>query len=315
MKIYNRFIAYTKRIISHLVYIAMLLCVLLLTCLYKALPEKSKSTNICAAIYFEDTNNYSDELIYDLNATNSIYTFKLADGKSQLIDMVKSGKVECGYYFPTSFFEDFIKGNTDANPLEIYTIPSTTLSASIAETIFYNITKITADNILINTVNDKELDTELKERLDYYLSSNEIFTLESSVSGKFSYEDLIYTINIPVYEITILFIIISALLGLLMFERDCEHNMFITLKATELSTIRLIAITTAVTPILLTGILSTLVMYENTKLIVNCLIFTLLTIISVFVLGLVIRKSTLLSKVLPLIAFLATIAIFIKDFI
>lgn len=315
MKIYNRFIAYTKRIISHLAYIAMLLCVLLLSCLYKALPEKSKSTDICAALYFEDSNNYTEELINELNASNSIYTFKLTAGKSQLIDIVKSGKVECGYYFPTSFFEDFISGNTDANPLEIYTIPSTTLSASIAETIFYNITKITAGKILINTVNNKELDTELKERLDYYLSSNEIFTLESSVSGKFSYEDLIYTIDIPVYEITILFIVISALLGLLMFERDCEHNMFITLKATELSTIRLIAITTAVIPILITGILSTFVMYGNTKLVVNCIIFSVATIISVFVLGLIIRKSTLLSKMLPLITFLTTIAVFIKDFI
>ena len=52
----NRFIAAEKRILARRLYLFLIGLLLLLTVIYKLLPEKSKTTDIKVALYLEDKN-------------------------------------------------------------------------------------------------------------------------------------------------------------------------------------------------------------------------------------------------------------------
>lgn len=310
MKTYNRLITFTKRIFSYKTYLIMLFCILAMTVTYKLLPAKSKETDIKVYICYAENNAYTSELTTELNDMNSVYSFVFTDSKDELLKQVKSEKAECGYYLPKGFFDDYIAGNSDKNPLEVYVVPSTTLSSTIGETIFSKIIKITAPDILTDTVGNSDLNADLIKRLDEQLHGSEIFTLESAVSGSYDYRDIIYHINIPIFESTLLFLIISSLLGLLLFLRDEEKNIYITLTSSECFGIKLLSILTAAIPMLIIGFTAVFITYGSGIELGITAITAIASVVFSALLGLVIKKSTLLSKVLPIVSYIAIMILF-----
>lgn len=313
MKNLNRFIVFSKRILSKKIFILMLTSIVLLTGMYKALPAKKQAADIRVAICNQDTSSYFESMYEFLLETNSLYDFYLVDSEDALIKDVKSGYAECGYVIPENFFYDYINGTSHTNAMIQYKLPSSTLAGAISESIFSCTLKACSGEILHFAVNMDEYREELDTRLLNYLNGDEVFTISDMTSGKIDYDTLIYHINIPVYEISLILTLFAGLLGLLMFIQDKEKGIYIVFSKKEAFETKSLSIITAIIPIAFTGIIASVIMFGFTTLIINILIFSVLTYIFALILNIFIKKSTLLSKVLPLIMLMSVIAVFVSS--
>lgn len=314
MTLLNRFIVFSKRIFTKKIYLLMLAFIIVTAGVYKLLPEKNKSADIKVVIYSKDTSEYTDILYDKLTNSNSLYNFYFTDSEENAVSDVKSGKAECGYVIPENFFNGYINGNTE-NRIVQHVIPSTTLAATINETIFSCIFEICANDILALGADVHEYDEELSDRLNNYMNSDVIFRISDITDGEFTFENIIYHINIPVYELILTLVIFSGLLGLLIYIQDSERGIYLSLRKSELTQIKSLSILTAILPILFTGLVSSLITEGISAKLINICIFSLFTFITVFLLGFIIKKSTLLTKVLPLIMLISVILIFVTNLI
>lgn len=312
MQFINRFVVFSKRILAHKIYLAMLALIIALTAVYALLPQASRSADIKVALYSAENAEHTEALLAGLDDLHSLYTFYTVDTMDSLLRDVKSGYAECGYMIPADFFEDYIGGYTETNQIIQYTTPSTTLGATINETLFSCIFKLCAGDILTLGVNIHDYDTELTERLMGYLDSDEIFRMKDSTSGVFSFDTLVYKVKLPVYEMCTVFLLFAALLGLLLYQQDTERNIYIGLSSTARIEIRCISILTAMLPILMVSLLSAFIMHLSLSQILHLILCGILFYIGVLLLGLIIRKSTHLTKVLPLIVLISIISSFIS---
>lgn len=312
MKALNRFIVFTKRILTHKLYIVMLFSIILLTVIYACLPASERSADIKVSIYSEEAAANTAAIMDKISSDNSLYTFYLTSDMEKMISDVKSGYAECGYYIPENFFEDYIDGLSGDNQIIQYTTPSTTLGATINETLFATIFTLCSDRLLTLSVDIPEYDSELTGRLDYYVKSDNIFRIKNSVTGEFSYKDYIYQIKLPVYEICLVFMLFSSLLGLLLFQQDKEKNMYVALGKHEQSSIELTAIISAIIPVMLTSLISAIITGLTATRFIHLILWAVLFSVFTFILGLIIKKSTILTKVLPLIILISIIVVFLS---
>ncbi len=313
MNFINRFGVFTKRIFTRKTYILMLALIITLTGIYVLLPEKKQSSSIRVAICCDYETEYVPKVLQGLEDINTMYEFYEVSSKDSLLNDVKSGYAHCGFYIPENFFENYIAGNYDT-PMTMYDTPSSTLSSAISETLFSCILKVCAPEILTTIVNIPEYNQELRHRITEYLYGDDVFTIESLTGGTYNFLEETYKINIPVYEISVILIIFSALLGLLVYMQDAEKNIYVALSGKETSLIKLTGILTAILPIMVTSLLCLLIIGNISNILgIICLTFIAITI--TFLLSFIIRKSTLLLKVLPLILLVSIVLVFMNNLI
>lgn len=313
MKLFNKFCVYTKRILFHRLYVLMLALIIMLTVVYCLLPEQKRSTDIKVAMFFQEDNAFTRQLLHEIETESSVYSFYIAKSEASLIDDVKSGRAECGYVIPLNFFDDYIHGRVEENPIQQYVIPSSTLHFSINETFFSNILEVSALKILTEGVGIPEYNEELEQLMYDYMNSDSVFTLTTPLKGEISYDDIVYKLDIPVYEISIILIIFSALLGLLMFYRDREKGMYDALPRTELLQNKAMSIATAILPLFAAGCISVIILNGFSTRLISLAATSAVIFIAVLLSSLIIRKSTILVKVLPLITFISTIILFVSN--
>ncbi len=312
MQFINRFIVFSKRILTHKLYVAMLVLIIVLTAVYTFLPQTSRSADIKVALYSEESSELTEELLAGLEDIHSLYTFYTVDDIDALLRDVKSGYAECGYMIPAGFFRDYINGHQETNQIIQYTTPATSLGATINETLFSCIFKLCAGDILILGVNIDDYDAELTEGLSNYLNGDKIFRMESTTSGAFSYDTFVYKINLPVYEMCLVFLLFAGMLGLLLYQQDSERSIYIALSSSDRIGIRCISIFTSMFPILIISLLSSFIMGLSISQILHLILYSILFYVGVLLLGIIIRKSTQLTKVLPLIVLISIIYVFIS---
>lgn len=312
MQFMNRFTVFTKRILAHKMYWVMLAALVLLTAIYKVLPSKEQSTDIKAAVYCEDSSAYFDALMDEIQSSNSIYTFYVVDSEDALIQDVKSSYAECGFVITQNFFDSFIKGTADQNPIRMYKTPAAALSFSICETMFSNMYQVVAEDLMLDCTDLDEYNDELSQLYRYYTSSDEVFQLVDVTDHKFDFKTMVYRINIPVYEITLLLILFAGLLGLLLYQQDKEKKIYLALNGKDLFQIKSLSIGTSLLPILLVGFICNLIIYGFAAQVMQVALAALCVFALALLLSLIIRKSTLLEKVLPLIMLVSIIGVFVK---
>ncbi len=315
MKTFNRFIALTKRILSRRIYIAILLLIVVLTGVYKLLPEKSQSADIKVALYSEDSSGYYESLVAHLEGRNSIYTFYTVSDEEKLLADIKSGYAECGYVIPDGFFLAYASGTAWNDPIKLYITPSSTFHSVINETVFSSLLNVCAEDTLLHAVNNPRWNKPLADGLEHYRNSEDVFTIADSTSGEFSFQSMIYHIDLPITETISILLLFAGLLGLLLFLHDSERKMYVALKGIELFQVKCLSIITSIIPVLLVGMASLAVTFGVGAHLLFALIVAIASLILSVVLSLIIRKSTLLEKVLPLIMLTALIAVFIKTII
>lgn len=314
MRFKNILYVYTKRIFAKKMYLFIMLILALLVATYPFLPSKSTSSDINVSICILDDSPYGISLKNKLADISSVYTFKLTASKDDVINDVKSGKFECGFFVPKDFFSSYIIGSTDIK-VEKYTTPSSTLGEAITESLFVRIYKLCSKDILLFAANSHELDDVLLESMDGYLNGDEIFRIKDNTTGKMVSLNSSYTITLPVFEISIILVTFSAFLGLLTFLTDNERNIFIALKPSNRFMILLASVISAVAPVCLVGALACLITYPVAKNALFLLAFSVISIIASIALRFIIRKSTLFTKVLPVLMLICISVVFVSSLI
>lgn len=312
MQIWNRFTVFSKRIFSHRLYVITLAVIPLLTLVYCLLPQKSRSADIKVALFAVEREKYTDALFSDLTNGNSLYDFYIVSDEDTLLHDVKSGYAECGYKIPADFFKDYINAASENAQVTQYVIPSTTLGATINETVFSSIFKLCANDILLLGTELHDYDAELTERLDGYMNSDDIFRIEDSIQGEFSFDTLIYNVKLPVYEICVVLILFACLLGLLLYQQDSENNMYVSLDALSGISVKCISVLTGMLPMLIVGLICLGLLQSGITQLIHFALYGAACYIGTIILSLVIKKSTLLLKVLPLIMLAAIITSFLS---
>ena len=313
MKNINRFISLTKRILSKKLYIALLIILVTITAIYKLLPERQKSAYIKVGIYQEEISEYADKFKADLESQNSLYKFYEASDREQLISDVKSGYAECGFYIPEGFFEAYINGDYEGHAIELYITPSTTLSSAISETVYASVLSTCAEDILVNGTGIYEYKDELIERMENYLCGDELFKVISATEGSYDYKTESFHIDLHIYELILILIIFTGLLGYYSYTLDSEKSIYIALKTSERFGLKCLYIISAVLPITLTGILCAIISSYGLSAITGILLCSLAVIAGSVILSFIIKKSTLLEKVLPLIMLISIVGVFINS--
>lgn len=313
MQARNRFIVFFKRIFSKKLYIFILLLLPTLTLIYKAIPNKQKTTDIRVAIYSEDTSNYYDLLMPKLTNASKLYLFYETTDKESLINDVKSGYAECGYFIPEHFFDNYIIGNDYDTKMELYNIPSTTLDSAISETLFSKIFDICEKDILSFAVNMPEYDDELYERYLAYTDGDSVFQLKDTKDKAFSYENIVYKVELPIAEIAIILIFFAGLLGLLNYMKDAESGIYITLNSNEKFIVKSINMIVALIPITLIGFICIVLTYGFSKQASYVLLLAPCVFVFNLLLNIFIRKSTLFEKVLPVLLLICSVIAFVSQ--
>ena len=306
----NRFIAAEKRILARRLYLFLIGLLLLLTVIYKLLPEKSKTSDIKVAVYLEDKNEYAAELQDELAASSSLYHFYYTDSPEDATMDVQSGYAECGFIIPKDFFSAYINGTGDVKVSMLET-PSTTLSAPICETLFHYIFKVSSPQILVDCVGDAGLNEELRERMNAYVNGDTIFQMESLTDRAFDYENISYHIELPVFEFACLLLLFAGMFGLLLFMRDRERDIYIALGTAGQLGIECSVLLAAIVPVFAAGLLAILIVYKTAKL-PAFLIVTAISFILPVLLSLFIKKSTAIAKLMPILLFMSILYFFVN---
>ena len=313
MKIYNRFTVLTKRIFSKKLYICMLLLIVAITAIYKLLPARERSAEIRVGIYMEDASDYADSFIADISKINSLYSFYFTDSEEKLISDVQSGYAECGYAIPMNFFKDFIDGTNESSKITLYVIPSTTLASAISETFFSSVITVCSYDILTTGTGLYEYEDEIKDRMDEYMKGDELFKVTAATDGSYDYKTTTYTIDLHIYELIILLLIFSGLLGYYSYVKDAEESIYIALRSSDRFMLKTLYILTAILPITLVGIICAVIASYSVSVILNILLCAVAVLLSTIILSFIIKKSTYLTKVLPMIMLVAIVVVFVKS--
>lgn len=305
----NRMIVAFKRILKRKLYIGLLAALIIMTIVYQLLPAKSQSTEILVAVYMEEQDSYTASLKDELEQSSSLYQFYYTDSPSELINDVQSGKAECGFVVPENFFDAYISGSGLVK-VALYETPAGTLSAAISETFFHYIFKTASPQILVDTINDSALDTELRQKMQDYMNSETIFRMSSTTNGAYDYKENTYRMALPIREFTCLLVIFSCLFGLMMFLQDSERGIYTALSANRIRSIRYTTLFASILPVYVIGIICNLIAYGTTTLLFISLIsigaFVFSSILSLFI-----KKSQTLAKILPILLLFAILYFFI----
>ena len=303
----NRFYASFKRICTKRLYLGMLLLLLVLTVCYQLLPEKSRSTAIKVAVCVD--SDKQEELWNELNHATTLYSFYPVSCESDVISDVQAQKAECGFYVPEHFFESFCAGDT-SEKIIAYTTPSTTLYATINETFFHYIFKVAAPDILVDTLGDPSLEEELRAQIESYMNGDEVFQMSSITEGNFHFSDMTYRIDFPIREFAGLMILFSSLLGLYLYKKDEEREIYLALTKKDLLGIKWSMIFAAILPAFSIGCIACLLTYGWSGL-RGCLIVAVVSLLLTFVLSKLVRTSKGLTVVFPLVLFLGILYFFV----
>lgn len=310
MQFFNRFTIFTKRILIKKIYLIMLISLIFLTAIYVILPAKSQSTDIKIGIYCEDNVEYYTQTLDLLSEKNSIYSFYIVPSKDALINDVNSQKAECGYYIPEGFFKAYIEGNASDSPIIQYVTPASILASAVNETLYSVIMQACSPEILTYSVDIPEYNDELTSSLETYMNSDEIFTISDVADGTLNHKTYEYKIDIPIYELSLILILTSGLMGLLLYYEDMEKGLYTPLSRKSKFGIKLISIITAIIPILIVGCIASSIVAGSLEAFLSLITFAGCVFVFSLILSIVVQKSRHLTTIIPLILLISVVASF-----
>lgn len=308
---FNRIIVFSKRILSNKIYIAMLISMVAIALLYLFVPDSSKSTSIRVAIYCEDNSDYYVRLQNELDSINSLYDFYYVESLSRLQADVKASKAECGFYIPDGFFKSYISGDTNLL-MDRYIMPSTTMAAPITDTLFSELMKVCSYDILNSQFGTDEYNAILTEKVNTYLNGDQVFTVSDSHKQQYIYENESFHIKLPVNELGMTLVILAAFLGTISFIADNEKGYYIAMSNSELFSIRLINVVTAVLPIYIVSSCCSIISYGFTGSILLLLTVAVTSSVMAIIAGFVFKQRKSMIIFLPLIMLITVVILFIR---
>lgn len=259
------FLLLSKRLWKHPSFLCMLLTMPLIVCSLRFLSS-SNSSSLQVAIYNEDRENFSAQIVKNLLERQSSIHFYEVTNREELYHDVKNQRVECAYIFPKDFTRRLENENTDGL-LSLITSPGTLSDKLINEVVYSEIYRSYAPKLLLSyclstdvfAVWDKQkLQSLIEELYERFLSNGSTFSFQYSDSrfGETSAkaENYNYLVT-PVRGIIALFILMAGMAGTLLWYQDSQNGLFLSSPYRMQSFLNIIEITTAVLPAAIIGLI------------------------------------------------------------
>lgn len=278
------------------------------------LPEKKQTTEIISGICFEETDTHTDIMEAYLTDNSTGFEFRIYDDSSIMQNDVASGKIDSGYMIPYNFTETFIK-ETD-NPVVIYTTPGSSFVSVTSESVYAAILMAYASDISADTITRKypvgsatgysheDIDNYINEHFMGYMADKDIFTIKTSLSGKYIATNEIVPNNFPVHGLVYIIIFICALLGLQNYLKDLRDGVYAMLPSGGRNTFCIKNIAAGIIPAAILSLVS-LSIYDGLRQLGQTLICICLACIICFILTsilrIVFRSYKVFSIALPFI--------------
>lgn len=312
MKLFlNRFFILCKRSIKQPVNLAMLFTLILLAVIYRQIPSSERSLSIPVAILCDDQDPDMQAVAEEMQSQNSIFHFYRVSSREEMYQDILQKKANSGIYIPEGFSENAYDTQTE-NKLIFYTSPSTLLPSLCRDELFNHIFKKIAvraakktfsSDPLFSSTDPSVLNEKIDQYYDYYRNSTEIFRVEDSSGGVYNELTRTEKADLPIRKFAALFIFAAGMVGIATYLLDTDERLYTRLRKAERRYMRLLHIISAILPMTIISYPVILITEGGNPLVVlgQVLLYALACILYSLVTSLVIRKSSVYQKVLPVI--------------
>lgn len=317
-----------KKQFTNKLYICFLIIMPLCFLLAQFILAKSDDKNRVSAGYYIEVQNsdFSAVLRKSLKESSGILHFAEYDDPSAMLEDTAISKLECSYIFTEALFTGLLE-NDYKNTILSFSSPSTVVSDMVDEIIFTAVFRAFGDSALCVYIdenpdifaqyNDTELKSALRAAYIRQLETGHTFSLDFKAYGDSSESQTVSSSQIPVHGIIAVFLFLCMLLACSDYCTELEQgtlNMLPPKKRCIISSCFLESwllpafVSSGITLIIASfgGNLSTsseitsgtgIFFYE----ILALLVYFILLMISGLVLNLIIKKSLLISALIPVL--------------
>lgn len=265
-------------------------------------------------LYCEDPDTMTETIFKRLETLDDgLYRFYRTSSLSYLEEDVSLRKAECGYAFPNELEAQMQAGVEGC--IEVYTSPSTVLTAVVDEAVYNAIFQEYAKTMLANFIAEQDVVSfdsaeELKANVDehyaYEKENTPVFHVVYEDIPENFYDDQ-SVFQIPVRGLAVLFVMLTALAGGSQFRHDAKKGRFLLRRPDEK---RLVPFLYSYLPALVIAAASLLALVISTtapldlSLIAEAallIIFTVLCSILCVLLGQLIKSSIAYDALIPVV--------------
>ena len=279
------------------------------------IPDSEKSASVPVAILCLDDSPEGSSTVSDILAMNSIFKYYTVSSSDEMYRDIASGKADSGFIIPENYYSTSASYAT-LQDIRIIVTDGSTFPSLAADEIYSVIFKYSAAEILRDTIANEPLydeyaaagitkDAIIEETIGSYkdiMSGDGIFHIEDISGGKYNELSTVQSVEIPVKKLSGFFIFAAALLGLLNFINDKESGLFIRMTGLSQLFMEMVEVSSLMLPVSVISYICILIACPDETplmLLVHILIYLIAVCLFTLILGLIIRKSTLMKGVLP----------------
>ena len=211
-----------KRILCRPAMIVVLLVIPAVLIAVSFLPARKQSTEIVSGVYIESSDEHTDAFLSYLTSTSTGFTFRHYESLKDMKDDVASGRIDSAYMVPDGFSESMIHSDGKRH-ITVYTTDGSSFQSVSEESVYAALLYAYAADMSVCMLQDRYLanvpydETQMSEyisdRFKGYIENEDIFTIESGLTGKYTASTDIAPNNFPVGILVYITLFVCSLLG------------------------------------------------------------------------------------------------------
>ena len=184
-----------KRILCRPAMIVVLLVIPAVLIAVSFLPARKQSTEIVSGVYIESSDEHTDAFLSYLTSTSTGFTFRHYESLKDMKDDVASGRIDSAYMVPDGFSESMIHSDGKRH-ITVYTTDGSSFQSVSEESVYAALLYAYAADMSVCMLQDRYLanvpydETQMSEyisdRFKGYIENEDIFTIESGLTGKYT---------------------------------------------------------------------------------------------------------------------------------
>lgn len=236
MKNFRQTCLLIKRIMCKPVMLIILILIPLFLSIVHFLPERRQSTDIVSGFYIETPDSYSATFAKYLTGTSTGFVFRQYNSKEELTDDVSAGRLDSGYVLPSGISESMIKRD-NSRSISVFVSPGTSFQEISSEAVYAALLKTYAADMsalmLAETyatdnpgISYDYIHEYISEHFDIYITDNDVFTISSTLSGRYISSEAIIPGTFPVNILIFITVFVCGLLGLQNYLKDLNDGIY-----------------------------------------------------------------------------------------
>ena len=277
--------------------------------------ENSSEVSYIIGVYVQGNDDVSDSLADALYDYEGAYDFIPYDNEDMLYKDVTNRTLICGYILPEDLSRR-INGNDMSDSITVLIQPDVTIQGAINEIVFSQLIKVQGLYIITDYVHnmpqsghmDVDYASQLKRYYDSYLRSDVTFHMKYSTYGTNGTKELEdaenATVVFPARGILSILVFLAGIFGGILYLRDKEKGVFGTVSAPYKNVCLVLytfipALLFSIVMLLSIGFLG--IFTKASTEIMSIIFYTLLIAAFTILLVKILKKSSTLSALLPVL--------------